>query len=333
MWQLENIETERLSEASAHQLYDKAAKRVFTIEAVLGLLVKRSVIAPAELGNARADFLENEFSAIFIDESGKIAASRLVSDRIVRIRREGKPTVFLVLEIQSHPDGNMIIRMRRYVTALHDRLLETGLTAEDKAVSFLGMVVNIGLDRWTSPVSLACFHERKGRQFVPTSMFPDFSYMTESAEMETGTAEGRDAYSKLPVKYRELGIYHGMIKRCIEAKNIVPGEEELSFHWWLMFCQMTGQDMGVNMNLMGAEKDRRYTMEEILCNYRASLLNEGLAKGRLEGSEERLVRCICDLSRHDRISIAEAMDKLSVPEAEQEAYASKANALLESRCL
>ena len=73
-------------------------------------------------------------------------------------------------------------------------------------------------------------------------------------------------------------------------------------------------------------------MEEILCNYRASLLNEGLEKGRLEGSEERLVRCICDLSRHDRISIAEAMGKLSVPEAEQEAYASKANALLALYC-
>lgn len=83
-------------------------------------------------------------------------------------------------------------------------------------------------------------------------------------------------------------------------------------------------------------------MEEILRNYKASLLNEGLEKGRfigfsegrkeglsegrkegflegIEKGEERLVRCICNLSRNDRISVREAMEKLGIPEEYQEA--------------
>ena len=327
-------------EAKAHQLYDKAAKASFSKEAVLGLMVKRSVIPPDEVMTARIDFLENEFPSVFVSNEGAVSSSRLVSDRIVRIRRKGKPTVFLVLEIQSHPDRDMVIRMMKYIVALYMRILDAGPGEEDRAFTLLGMVVNIGLDYWTAPLSLAGFHERKGQGFVPSESMPDFSYLIESAEILSGTEEGRDAYSSLPLGYRELGIYHGMIKRFMDERTIVPGDERLGRKWWLLFCLVTRQGLGVNINLLRDEEPQEkegFTMEEILYNYKTSLVNEGLEKGRMEGRteghaegcEEELVRSISKLVRKN-FSVHQAMDLLDVPEEKRGSYGEKAEALLSS---
>ena len=325
-------------EAKAHQLYDKAAKASFSKEAVLGLMVKRSVIPPDEVMTARIDFLENEFPSVFVSNEGAVSSSRLVSDRIVRIRRKGKPTVFLVLEIQSHPDRDMVIRMMKYIVALYMRILDAGPGEEDRAFTLLGMVVNIGLDYWTAPLSLAGFHERKGQGFVPSESMPDFSYLIESAEILSGTEEGRDAYSSLPLGYREFGIYHGMIKRFMDERTIVPGDERLGRKWWLLFCLVTRQGLGVNINLLRDEAEEKdmeegATMEEILYNYRTSLLNEGHAEGHAEGHtegcEEELVRSISKLVRKN-FNINQAMDLLDVPEEKRGSYGEKAEALLSS---
>ena len=333
-------------EAKAHQLYDKAAKAAFSKEVVLGLMVKLSFLGEDEIMSAETDFLENEFPSLLVDTSGNVSSSRLFSDRIARIRMKGKPTVFLALEIQSRPDRNMVIRMWHYLAALHDRIAEAGLPEEDRSFSLLGMVVNIGLDYWTCPVSLSGFHEGKRQAFLPTESMPDFSYLIESAEIVTGTEEGRAAYSRLPLRYRELGIYHGMIRRFMEARTIIPGDEKPGRKWWILFCLMTRQEMGVNMDLlrnMAEETDMEegVTMEEIFHNYRTSLLNEGrkegiekgIEKGRMEGHaegcEEELVRSISKLINKN-FNLHQAMDLLDVPEEKRGSYGEKAEALLSS---
>ena len=325
-------------EEQAHHLYDKTAKTAFSKETVLGLMVKHSVIFPEEACIAEVDFLENEFPSVFVSKSGNVSSSLLLSDRIVRIRRKEKPTVFLALEIQSRSDRNMTTRMKHYADGLLDRLLDTG--PEESSFSIHSLVVNIGLDRWTSALSLVAFCGKKGKVFHPTDSMPDFSYLLESADAVSGTEDGREAYSSLPLEYRELGIYLGMIRRFMKARTIVPGNEKLSRKWWILFCLMTRRELGVNMNLlrnMAEETDMEegVTMEEIFHNYRTSLINEGLEKGiekgREEGiekgREEELVKSIFKLIKKD-FKASEAMDLLDIPEEKRKEYQAKALALL-----
>ena len=207
----------------------------------------------------------------------------------MRVRCEGRPSVFLVLEIQSRPDGNMLVRMRRYLHALFDQLMDNRLDDADRHFCLCGMVVNISLDNWGSPVTLTEYCGRKNLTLKPTLSVPDFGYLSESAERVTGTEEGRRAYMSLPEEYRELEDYHGRLRRYMERRTLLYENWRPGKYWGLLFCLVTKQEPGVIIEMLRkAEEEEGMEMDEILRNFTQSAREEGHAEGLAEGMREGL---------------------------------------------